>query len=106
MIKPTSTGVEIAIRVVPRARKTEPAGTRAGALVVRLAAAPHEGAANTALLAWLSRSVGVPARAVRIVAGERSRHKRVVIEGATIEQIDGWLKSSLKSEGQGRKGEG
>lgn len=70
----------LTIRVIPRARKTEIAGEREGALVVRLAAPPVEGAANDALIEFLARHYKVPRRAVRILSGERSRVKRVEID--------------------------
>jgi uncharacterized protein (TIGR00251 family) len=88
VIKPTSTGVEILIRVVPRARKTGSAGQRGDAVVIRLAAPPVGGAANAALVEWLSRSLAVPARSIRIVSGERSRHKRVAIDGVSVSQVE------------------
>jgi uncharacterized protein (TIGR00251 family) len=75
------------VRVIPRARKTEYAGERDGALLVRLAAPPVEGAANDALVEFLAAALGLPRRAVRIVSGERSRRKRVAIDGMTPEQV-------------------
>jgi uncharacterized protein (TIGR00251 family) len=69
--------------VIPRARTDEIAGTREGALLVRLTAPPVEGAANDALIAFLADRLRVPRRAVRIVGGERGRHKRVAVRGVT-----------------------
>ena len=92
------TGVEIAIRVVPRARRTEIAGQRGDALLVKLAAPPVEGAANAALVEWLAACLDVPARAIHIVSGQRSRHKRVAITGTTLEH----LTRTLKLDGQAR----
>jgi uncharacterized protein YggU (UPF0235/DUF167 family) len=54
---------------------------RGAAILVRLAAAPVDGAANDALVAFLSEALGLPRRSIRIVAGEKSRDKRVAIEG-------------------------
>ena len=54
---------------------------RAGAYLIRLAAPPVEGAANGALLAFLAETLDVPRRNVTIVAGDKSRHKRVQIVG-------------------------
>ena len=79
--------VELNVRVIPRAKKTEISGERDGALVVRVAAPPVEGAANEALVAFLARALGVQKRAVQIVSGERSRTKRVAIAGVTEVQI-------------------
>ena len=83
----TADGVILAVRVIPRARKTEIAGTRDGALLVRLAAPPVEGAANDALIDFLATRLGAPRRAVRIVSGERGRQKRVAIAGMKADQV-------------------
>lgn len=56
---------------------------RGDALLVRLNAAPVDGAANTELIDVLADAFGVPKRSVTIVSGERSRQKRVRITGAT-----------------------
>jgi uncharacterized protein len=74
-------GVAITVRVIPRAAKSGVAGTRGDALLVRLRTPPVEGAANAELVDVLSAALGVPKRAIAIVAGERSRQKRVRIAG-------------------------
>jgi uncharacterized protein (TIGR00251 family) len=75
------------VRVIARARKTECAGFRDDVLVVRVAAPPVEGAANEALIAFFSAALHIPRRAVQIVSGDRARHKRLTIDGATGDQI-------------------
>lgn len=75
----------INVRVIPRAGKRGIAGMRGDALLVRLKAAPVDGAANAELIEVLADAFGVPKRAVSIVSGERSRQKRVRIEAATDE---------------------
>lgn len=74
-------GCSITLRVLPRAGRTALAGTRAGALLVRVAAPPVEGAANDAVLDFLAERLGVPRRAVTLVSGHRSRDKRVRVAG-------------------------
>jgi uncharacterized protein (TIGR00251 family) len=71
-----------AVRVVPRASKTEAAGEHEGALKVRVAAPPVEGAANAELTRFLARGLNVPARAVEIVGGHTSKTKVVRAAGA------------------------
>ena len=79
--------ITLDVRVIPRARKTECAGFRDDVLVVRIAAPPVDHAANNALIGFLSSALRVPRRAVRIVSGDRSRHKRIAIDGVTRDQI-------------------
>ena len=80
-------GVVFAVRVVPRASRDAIEGEHAGALKVRLTAPPIENRANDALRQLLAARLNVPISAVRIVAGERSRTKRVAISGATPARI-------------------
>ncbi|OFW02368.1 MAG: hypothetical protein A3I61_12890 [Acidobacteria bacterium RIFCSPLOWO2_02_FULL_68_18] len=84
-------GVVLAVRVIPRAGRSGLAGTRDGALLVRLTAPPVEGAANTALVEVLAKALGVPKRAVSIVSGDRGRSKRVKVEGVTVDFVNSQL---------------
>jgi uncharacterized protein (TIGR00251 family) len=81
MIRATSHGVDLVVRVIPRAGRSGVAGTRGDALLVRLQAPPVDGAANAELVAVLAAALHVPKRVVSIVSGERGRQKRVAIEG-------------------------
>jgi uncharacterized protein (TIGR00251 family) len=78
---------EILVRVIPRAKKTETAGFRGDALVIRLAAPPVDGAANDALIAFLATTLHVPRSAIHIVSGERGRLKRIRINGASEDRL-------------------
>jgi hypothetical protein len=78
----TARGVVIAVRAMPRAGRSGIVGLRAGALLVRLAAAPVEGAANAELLDVLAAALDLPKRQLTVIAGERGRDKRVLVEGA------------------------
>ena len=80
-LRETPDGVSLAVKVIPRAGATRIAGTREGRLLIRLAAAPVDGAANDALIAFLSDVLDVPRRAIAIVSGQTSRDKRVRVEG-------------------------
>jgi hypothetical protein len=87
--------VTFAVRVIPRAGRSGVAGVRGDALVVRIAAAPVEGAANDALVAVLARAFDCPRRDVRIVSGHASRDKRVAIAGVTHESVGRRLSAIL-----------
>ena len=79
------------VRVQPRASKDEIAGEMGGALKVRLRAPAVEDRANEALVEFLAELLKTPRSAVRILSGERSRTKRVEIQGVTRQQILGLL---------------
>jgi uncharacterized protein len=81
VIEATPGGVLISVRVVPRSSRSGVAGTRGGAVLVRLQAPPVEGAANAELVEVMAKVLQVPKRAVSIVAGDRSRHKCVRVAG-------------------------
>lgn len=74
-------GAAVQVRVIPRAGRSELAGLRGGALLVRIAAAPVEGGANEAVIDFLAGAFGLPRRFISILSGERSRDKRVLIAG-------------------------
>jgi uncharacterized protein (TIGR00251 family) len=71
----------IDFRVMPRAPRTRVDGMRGGSILIRLAAPPVDGAANDALIAFLADVLALPRRNIQIVSGEKSRDKRVQIEG-------------------------
>lgn len=58
-----------------------------GELRVRVAAPPAGGAANAALVRLLAHELDVPGGAVRLIAGEASRHKRVAVDGLPAERL-------------------
>ena len=86
MIRGTEAGIELDVRVIPRARQSTIDGQRGDALLVRLAAPPVDNAANDALLRFLSETLGVSRRAVRLMSGARGRTKRVEIAGVNEAQ--------------------
>ena len=58
-----------------------------GALRVRVAAPPIEGAANQALVRVLAEELGVARRSVRLVAGAAGRQKLIVVEGVSPDDL-------------------
>jgi uncharacterized protein (TIGR00251 family) len=75
----TPRGVRVQIRVLPRASRAKVAGIRDGRLIVRVTAAPVDGAANEAVILALSHALDVPRKALTIVAGPASRNKAVEV---------------------------
>jgi hypothetical protein len=64
------------ISVSPNAKRTELVGWHDGALRVRLAAAPVEGAANIALHRWLADELSIPRASITLIRGDTSRRKQ------------------------------
>jgi uncharacterized protein (TIGR00251 family) len=90
-------GVTLRVRVIPRAGRTGVAGTREDALLVRLAAAPVDGAANDALIGYLSELFDRPRRDITIVSGHTSRDKRIAVAGTTEAAIARQLEAALRT---------
>jgi uncharacterized protein len=70
--------MKVEIKVIPNARKR--AVTRDGAgITVRLTSQPIEGKANDELVRYLSDLIKVKKSAIKILRGEKDRHKLVEI---------------------------
>jgi len=87
----TAGTVSFSVRVQPRASKDEIAGVINGALKIRLQEPAVENRANEALVEFLAHLLKTPKSAVRILAGDRSRRKRIEIRGVTKQQVLGLL---------------
>lgn len=83
----------LTVRVIPRSSKPGIAGIRDGALLVRLHSPPVEGAANDELIDVLADAFGAARRDVEIVAGGRSRLKRLALATVERSQLDEILRS-------------
>ena len=81
--------IELAVRVIPRSSKPGIAGVRDGALLIRLQSPPVKGAANSELIKVIAKAFGVRKLDVAIVAGERSKLKRlsVAIDAARRDSV-------------------
>jgi uncharacterized protein (TIGR00251 family) len=78
------------ISVSPNAKRTELVGWHDGALRVRLAAPPVDGAANDALRKWLATELGIPQNRVELLRGASGRRKQWLID-IPMPQMQAWL---------------
>lgn len=76
--------ITFSVRVRPRASRSALAGEIDGALGIRLAAPPVDGAANEELIRLLSSVFSVPRSRISIISGLSSRNKVVRIEGVSV----------------------
>jgi uncharacterized protein (TIGR00251 family) len=86
-VQATPDGVSLLVKVIPRAGTTKTAGIRDGRLLVRLAAAPVEGAANDALIGFLAEALNLPRRSITLLAGASSRNKHLKIAGVDVARV-------------------
>ncbi len=87
--------VAFRVRVVPRASRNKIAGIQGGVIRIQLTAPPVDGAANEALVAFLSNVLRVPKRDVEIVSGKTAREKVVSVSSLSPEEVEARLRSHL-----------
>ena len=93
----TSGSVTIAVRIQPRASKNSISRMEEGSLKIRLTAPPVDGAANDALVNYLSKALGVSKSSIEIVSGHTSREKRIRISGVSETAIHQLLNTDKQS---------
>ena len=72
--------MHLSLYIQPGAKKTEISGTHDGRLKIRVNAPPVDGAANEALIKFLSKELGISKSRVTLVSGEKSRMKTFDID--------------------------
>jgi uncharacterized protein (TIGR00251 family) len=87
--------VSFRVRVVPRASRNTIAGIHDGAVRIRLTAPPVEGAANEALVTFLSSVLRVAKRDIELVSGQSARNKVVSVSGLAAEEVEARLRAHL-----------
>jgi uncharacterized protein YggU (UPF0235/DUF167 family) len=99
-------GLVVVVRLTPKGGRDAldgiaPLSDGSIALKARVRAAPHEGAANAALVRLIAQAAGVPAGQVAIVAGATARIKRMKVAGDPA-AIAGALEKSAAGRHDGR----
>lgn len=80
-------GVVIALFVQPRASKNSLCGLQGEELKVRLTSPPVEGAANKLSCTFFAKLLGVSKSSVTLIRGDKSRHKQIVVEGVSLDEV-------------------
>ena len=84
-----------AVRVQPRASQTAIVGDLDGALKLRLAAPPVDGAANEELIRWLAKFFNVSRGNVEIISGATAKLKLIRLTGITQTEAESQLAAAL-----------
>ena len=95
-LKVTATGFQLSIHTQPNASRTAIVGLHGEALKVAVHAPPVDGAANQEILDFLRSLFQVKKSQVAFVSGEKSRQKKIQIEGIPLDQAKSILQGFLK----------
>lgn len=101
MLRAGPSGVTLAVRAQPGAKKTAIIGIygegATAQLRIAVQAPPLEGRANEALIALLAQKFALPKNAVKLISGELSRSKVFLLEGITMARANADLARQLKN---------
>jgi uncharacterized protein (TIGR00251 family) len=97
LIAETSEGVTLRLHLQPRASRTEICGIQGDELKVRVTSPPVDDAANKLCIEFFAKIFKVPKSAVSIISGHKSRHKRLLISGATMKDACTFFQSIDKT---------
>jgi uncharacterized protein (TIGR00251 family) len=87
-LKQTAAGVEVPVRAIAGASRSEISGVRDGALLVKITTAPEKGKANRAIVELLASSLSCRKSDLELIRGERHRSKVFLVSGTTAGQIE------------------
>jgi uncharacterized protein len=97
ILRETASGVTLAVRAQPGAKKTAIVGIygegESAQLKIAVQAPPINGRANEALIAFLAKTFALPKSSVELLSGESSRSKLFIFGGVTLK----WLQFALRS---------
>jgi uncharacterized protein (TIGR00251 family) len=83
----TKEGVRISLFVQPNAPKNEIVGEYNNQLKIKIHALPVDGKANQAIIEFFSESLAVPKRNLKILKGESSKTKALLVQGLSLSEI-------------------
>ncbi len=86
-LRQTDAGVEVFLYIQPRASRNKVVGLQGDELKVALTAPPVDGAANKACCLFIAKLCSLPRSCVKIISGETSRHKRLLLEDTDFLEV-------------------
>ncbi|PAW76146.1 MAG: YggU family protein [Verrucomicrobia bacterium Tous-C9LFEB] len=87
----------ITLHVVPNAPKSAIVGRHGTAIKVKLHAPAVDNKANAELVRFLAEQLDLPASAVTLVRGQKSREKTVALSTLTVAQAEALLLGETKT---------
>jgi len=86
-LKQTGAGVQLAIKLQPRASRQQIAGPQGDELKISVTAPPVDAAANRALVDFVAEICDIPRSTVDLIRGQTSRHKTLLLKGLTADAV-------------------
>ncbi len=83
----------LSVHVVPRSSRCRIQGIHGDALKVSLNSPPVDGRANAELISFLADTFHVHRRQIKLIGGDSSRKKRILIKGIKADSIVGCIES-------------
>ena len=77
----------ISLKVIPKSFRNQVVGEEGGALKIKIQAPPVEGAANEAVVEFLSGIFKKPKSSILVMKGQLSRHKVIKIKGVQVKDV-------------------
>lgn len=96
LFKKEENGLRISVHAQPGASKDAFAGIHDGALKLRISAQAQEGAANSAIIAFLAKTFGLSKSSIKIISGQSSRKKTIFLQG-DVNLLEGKLLAILSN---------
>ena len=84
ILRPCDGGCTLSVRIHPGAKCDAITGTHNGALKISVTAAPSDGRANAALVAFLAKRLDIPRLSIELISGSSNRTKTFRLSGIKI----------------------
>ena len=88
--RPPKQRIVLDLSISPNAKRTELVGWHDGALRVRLAAPPVDGAANDTLRRWLADELKLTLARIELLRGASGRRKQLALD-TNVTTVTAWL---------------
>ena len=86
-LRETSGGTLLSVKLQPRASRNEIGDPLGDELKIKVTAPPVDAAANQALIELLAETLGCSRGKVKLLRGQTSRHKTVMLHGFTAADV-------------------
>lgn len=85
--KPENIFTEFNVKIIPRSSRNDILGREGSVYRIKVTSPPVDGKANKTLITLLSNKIKIPKKDIQIISGEKSRNKRIRINGVSGNEI-------------------